>query len=220
MIKAIIFDVGGTLLGATDLLENILVCNASIEAHDDIYNQLGKEFFRQITDCRNGSTFKSVVEIIDRAVGVVNKENNNCLPSVNAGQVYQNTFVNDSFVINDADLALEKLSDKNIELIIASDADAEFIHAQFRKYKWDKYISKYFVSSEIKAYKPNDVFVAALSNAVSNYQKDEVILVGDSDVDIATGKKLGVKTALISRNNQKQYNEDYSIASLLQLLDI
>jgi len=220
MIKAIIFDVGGTLLGATDLLENILACNASIKAHDDIYNQLGNEFFTQVIGCRNGSTFKKVLEIIEGAIDIVNKENNNCLPSVNAEQVYWNTFVNDSFVINDAETVLEKLNDKNIELFIASDADAELIYAQFEKHKWNKYISKYFISSEINAYKPNDVFVSALKNAISDYEKNEVVLVGDSDVDIETGKKLGVKTALINKNNQKQYNEDYSITSLLELLDI
>jgi phosphoglycolate phosphatase-like HAD superfamily hydrolase len=219
VIKAIILDVGGTLLGATDLLENILACNANIKAHDDIYKQLENEFFRQVVGCRNGSMFKKVVEMIEGAIEVVNKENNDCLPSVNAKQVYWNTFVTDSFVINDADLALENFNDQKIELIIASDADAELIYAQFEKHKWNKYISKYFISSEINAYKPSDVFVSALSSAISNYEKNEVVLVGDSDVDIETGKKLGVKTALIIRNNQKQYNEDYSITSLLQLLD-
>ena len=220
MGKAILFDVGGTLLGATDLLENILACNAGIKAHAEIYHQLGNEFFRQVTDCRNGSVFKKVVEMIDGAIDIVNKENNNCLPSVNAAQVYWNTFVDDSFVINDADIVLEKLTAKNIELIIASDADAELIYAQFEKHKWNKYVSKYFISSEIKAYKPNDVFVSALNSAISSYEKNEVIMVGDSEVDIETGKKLGVKTALIGRNNQKRYNEDYSMTSLLELLDI
>ena len=220
MIKAVIFDVGGTLLGATDLLENILAEHPSTKAHDDIYHQLGSEFFRQVADCRNGSTFKKVVEMIDGAIDAVNKENDNCLSTVNAAQVYWSTFVNDSFVINDADAVLEKLHDKNIEIFIASDADAELIYAQFEKHKWSKYVSKFFISSEIKAYKPNDVFVAALNNAIHDYQRNEVILAGDSDVDIETGRKLGVKTALISKNNQRRYNEDYSITSLLELLDV
>jgi putative hydrolase of the HAD superfamily len=220
MVKAVIFDVGGTLLGATDLLENILACSDSIKAHDDLYNHLKDEFFRQIIDCRNGSRFKKVVEMIATAIEAVNEQNNNCLASVNAEQVYWNTFVNDSFIINDADIVLEKLREKNIEMFIASDADAELLYAQFEKHKWDKYISQFFISSEIKAYKPNAVFVTALNNAIHDYEKSEVILVGDSDVDIETGKKLGVKTALMSRSNQNRYNEDYSFTSLLELLDI
>lgn len=154
------------------------------------------------------------------AIDLVNKENKNCLPSVNAEQVYWNTFVNDSFVINEADIVIEKLNEKHIELIIASDADAELIYAQFEKHKWDKYIRRYFISSEIKAYKPNDIFVAAVNNAINKYEKNEVILVGDSEVDIELGKKLGVKTALIHKNKQKRYNEDYCITSLLELLDM
>jgi HAD superfamily hydrolase (TIGR01549 family) len=220
MLKAVIFDVGGTLLGATDLLDNILACSASIESHAEIYKQLGNDFFRQMTDCRNGSTFKKIVEMIGTAIEAVNKENSNCLLSVSAQQVYWNTFVNDSFEINDADTVLKKLNDKNVDLFIASDADAELIYAEFEKHQWSKYISRYFISSEIRAYKPNDVFVAALNTAIRGYNKNEVILVGDSDVDIETGKKLGVKTALISKRNQKQFNQDYSITSLLELLDL
>jgi HAD superfamily hydrolase (TIGR01549 family) len=220
MVKAIIFDVGGTLLGATDLFENILSCNTNIIGNDDIYNQLRKEFFRQITNCRNGSMFKNISQIIDRAIDAVNQENSNCLPLVNAEEVYWNTFVTDSFVIHDADAALEKLSNKKVEFFIASDADAELIYAQFKKYNWDKYISKYFISSEVKAYKPNEVFVSALKKAISKYEKDQVVFVGDSDVDVEIGKKLGVKTALISTDNKKRYNETYSITSLLELLDL
>jgi hypothetical protein len=100
MVKAVIFDVGGTLLGATDFLENILAGNSSIKVHNDIYNQLENEFFKQITDCRNGSPFRRTVEIIALAIDAVNKENSNCLSSVNAEQVYWNTFVRDSFVIH------------------------------------------------------------------------------------------------------------------------
>jgi FMN phosphatase YigB (HAD superfamily) len=220
MVKAIIFDVGGTLLGATDLFENILSCNTNIIGNDDIYNQLRNEFFRQITNCRNGSMFKNISQIIARAIDAVNQGNSNCLPLVNAEDVYWNTFVTDSFVINDADAALEKLSNKNVEFFIASDADAELIYAQFKKYNWDKYISKYFISSEVKAYKPNEVFVSALKKAISKYEKNQVVFVGDSDVDVEIGKKLGVKTALISKDNKKRYNETYSITSLLELLDL
>jgi phosphoglycolate phosphatase-like HAD superfamily hydrolase len=220
MVKAVIFDVGGTLLGATDLFENILAGNISIEAHDDIYNQLGKEFFRQIVDCRNGARFKRVGEILTIAIDAVNREKNNCLSLVNAEQVYWNTFVRDSFVIHDADLALGKLAEKKVELLVASDADAALIYAQFEKHQWSSYFRQSFISSEVEAYKPNDVFVAALNIAISNYEKNEVIFVGDSEVDIETGKKLGVRTALISNRHQKQYHEDYSIGSLLELLDL
>ena len=220
MLKAIIFDVGGTLLGASDLLENVLACTPGLEAHDDIYNQLGNEFLRQIVDCRNGSRFKTVGEVLDSAIEKVNQENNNCLSGVNAERVYWKTFVDDSSVINDADILLEKLRDKDVELFVASDADADLIYAQFEKHKWKEYISKYFISSEVKAYKPNDIFVAALEHAIYSYDKNEVILVGDSEVDVETGKKLGVKTALVGTNGQKRCKEDYSIVSLLELLDL
>jgi HAD superfamily hydrolase (TIGR01549 family) len=220
MIKAVIFDVGGTLLGATDLFDNILAGNTSPETHDDIYNQLWNVFFRHIVDCRNGSEFKRIAEIIAIAIEAVNKENNHCLASVNPERVYWNTFVRDSYVIHNADLALEKLAEKKVELFVASDADAELIYAQFEKYQWSNYFCQSFISSEVKAYKPNEAFVAMLNDAIHKYEKQEVIFVGDSDVDIEMGKRLGVRTALIGKSNQKQYNEDYSLSSLLELLDL
>jgi FMN phosphatase YigB (HAD superfamily) len=103
---------------------------------------------------------------------------------------------------------------------VASDADAELIYAQFEKYQWSNYFCQSFISSEVKAYKPNEAFVAVLNDAIHKYEKQEVIFVGDSDVDIETGKRLGVRTALIGKSNQKQYNEDYSLSSLLELLDL
>lgn len=221
MIKAVIFDVGGTLLGATDLFENIVALSTStVVHHDDIYRFVANDFFRQVADCRNGLPFMKVEEMIDRTIFAVNQEFNNCLSSVDAARVYWRTFVDDSFVINDANLALEALIDQKIALLIASDADAELIYAQFQKHKWTNYFRKCFISSELKAYKPNDVFVAALKDGICNYEKNEVIFVGDSDVDIQTGRKLGVKTALINKSNEKRYDEDYSIGSLLELLDL
>jgi HAD superfamily hydrolase (TIGR01549 family) len=220
MVQAVIFDVGGTLLGATDLFENILADNVDIEVHDEIYEHLAMKFFQQIVDCRNGSSFKPIVEIIATAIEAVNREKNNCLLVANPEQIYWNTFVRDSFVIHDADRALEKLVEKQVELFVASDADAELIYAQFEKHLWSNYFRQSFISSEVKAYKPHDVFVAALNNAISKYEKNEVIFVGDSKVDIETGRKLGVRTALISRSHQKRYNQDYSIGSLLELLDL
>lgn len=154
------------------------------------------------------------------AIDAVNKENNNCLSTVNAEQVYWNTFVGDSFVIHEADLALAKLAEQQVALFVASDADAELIYAQFEKHQWSHYIHQFFISSEVQAYKPHDKFVAALNRAICSYDQNEVIFVGDSEADIETGKKLGVRTALINKSNQKRYNEDYSIRSLLELLDL
>jgi len=220
MVKAVIFDVGGTLLGATDLFDNILAGNISSETHDEIYNLLRNVFFHQIVDCRNGSEFKRVVEIIALAIETVSKENNNCLSSVNPEQVYWNTFVRDSYVIHNADLALEALAKKKVEIFVASDADAELIYAQFEKHQWSNYFRQVFISSEVKAYKPDHAFVAVLDDAIRKYDKNEVIFVGDSEVDIETGRRLGVRTALIGRSNLKQYIADYSISSLLELLDL
>ena len=158
--------------------------------------------------------------MIALTVDAVSQKNNNCLSSISPEQIYWNTFVRDAYVIHDADLALEKLAEKKVDLFVASDADAELIYAQFEKHRWSAYFRQCFISSDIEAYKPSDAFVAALDNAINKYEKNEVIFVGDSEVDIETGRKLGVRTALIGKGNQKQYGEDCSMSSLLELLDL
>lgn len=218
MLKAIIFDVGGTLLGATDLFENILAANTRMEARQEIYTLLAGEFMGRMTACRKGSPFKKIVEIISEAVEAVNKEHHGCLLSVDPGQVYWKTFVDNSFVIHDADTVLGQLKARNVKLFIASDADAELIYAEFEKHQWSAAIDRFFISSEIRAYKPHDSFVAALNSAIEGYEKQNVILVGDSQVDIETGKKLGVRTGLVGSRGQKRYGEDYCMSSLLELL--
>ena len=60
--------------------------NIHLNAHADIYRQLGIEFLRQVAVGRNGAVFKKVIEILDSAIEVVNQEHNICLASVNAGE--------------------------------------------------------------------------------------------------------------------------------------
>ena len=72
----------------------------------------------------------------------------------------------------------------------------------------------------MRAYKPNDVMAGIFKERIKNYNSNQVLFVGDSSVDIEIGKKIGVKTVRIGKDNKNLFNEDYSISNLKELFSI
>ena len=72
----------------------------------------------------------------------------------------------------------------------------------------------------MRAYKPNDVMAVIIKERIKNYNSNQVLFVGDSSVDIEIGKKIGVKTVRIGKDNKNLFNEDYSISNLKELCSI
>ena len=94
------------------------------------------------------------------------------------------------------------------------------IYSQFEKHKILRYITDFYISSDVKAYKPNDVMAVIIKERIKNYNSNQVLFVGDSSVDIEIGKKIGVKTVRIGKDNKNLFNEDYSISNLKELFSI
>ena len=220
MIKAIIFDVGGTLLGAPDLFEKI----SDFSKHSsfsklEIYSKSKEIFEELLTECRNGGQFRKVSEIIEMTMKKLFEFNPSEVKKV-AKRLYWKVFVTDSFLFDDTKLTLDKLFNDGIELIVSSDADEKLICEQFNKHKIDKYISDYYISSAVGAYKPNDKVAKILKERIKRYNPKNVLFVGDSRVDIEIGKKIGVNTVRVGKDNNNLFNEDYSIMKLRELFTI
>ena len=62
-------------------------------------------------------------------------------------------------------------------------------------------------------------FVESIKSQLS-FKPNETIFIGDSDVDILTGKRLGVYTVLKSDTKKGDIDADYVIPNLKQLLRI
>ena len=220
MIKAIIFDVGGTLLGAPDLFEVISnLSKPSKFSKNEIYSNSIKIFEKIIAGYRDGNGFKKVAEIIEMTLQQLFECDKSEIKEISA-KLYWKTFVTDSFLLDDTKLTLDTLFNEGIELIVSSDADAELIYSQFEKHKILRYITDFYISSDVKAYKPNDVMAVIIKERIKNYNSNQVLFVGDSSVDIEIGKKIGVKTVRIGKDNKNLFNEDYSISNLKELCSI
>ena len=221
MIKTVIFDVGGTLIGAPDLFRVMAEQFYENEGNKNaLYDRLKIHFMTQYKRMSADlEEFKSIEDTICNTLSHIFPKLKFSDNKNKAKQVYYDTFLYKSFLYNDTIEILDFLQTKKIELIVASDADSEILHLELEKYNIAKYFKMLFVSEELKAYKPSWRFVKSLQNELC-IKTNETIFIGDSDVDILTGKRLGVYTVLKSDIKKGDIDADYVIPNLKQLLRI
>ena len=216
MVHTVIFDVGGTLLGAPDLYKNL----ADLYSGADAYDMIKTKHLSEYISIGNGQAdFLTMEDIIRKTLSTVSYELDYPDVSMKAKEVYSNTFVEQSYLFSDTINTLESLRNRNIKMVIASDGDIDLLYGEFKLHGLGGYFSDVFISSEVKAYKPNDMFVSALKNTIHMPYKD-ILFVGDSDCDIITGKKLGVQTVLKGSLASKSCTPDYVIMDLKELVEL
>ena len=221
MIKTVIFDIGGTLLGAPDLFHMMAEQFYENEGNKNtLYDSLKMNFMTQYKSMSADlAEFKSLVETICCTLADIFP--NFMLSDIKnkAKQIQYDTFLYKSFIYGDTIETLDYLQNRQIELLVASDADSEILHLELEKYNLTKYFCKLFISEELRAYKPSWRFVESIKSQLS-FKPNETIFIGDSDVDILTGKRLGVYTVLKSDTKKGDIDADYVIPNLKQLLRI
>jgi FMN phosphatase YigB (HAD superfamily) len=81
-----------------------------------------------------------------------------------------------------------------------------------------------FISDLLGVEKPNIEFFDKVFETIGNYDKDEVLIIGDSlTSDIKGGNNAGILTCFYDpkkTNNFKGLKVDYHITNLQELLDI
>lgn len=111
-----------------------------------------------------------------------------------------------------------------IKQYIVTNGTATAQHRKLKTSGLENIVDGWFISDEIGIEKPNIGFFDAVWKEIGNYQKDEVIIVGDSlTSDIRGGNNAGILTCWFNPGkNMNTYNEhvDYEITSLQQLYKI
>lgn len=81
-----------------------------------------------------------------------------------------------------------------------------------------------FISDVLKVEKPNRAFFEQVLSTIGSYDKDEILIIGDSlTSDIQGGNNIGIKTCLYDPNgniNTDGYQVDYHIQNLNELRQI
>jgi FMN phosphatase YigB (HAD superfamily) len=217
------FDIGGTLLYSPDIFENITRKLVGRWPDESTYNRV-LEVYREI----NKSIQKDNSELVFRNVAVLHASaltrlaEKHGYPDISsqAQNICLDVYVYQSSFFPEAELVLENLSPQSVKMIIASDNDSLILNLQIPKFGFDRFFSDYCISETIGAYKPTYRFIEHLKKYLPDDLND-CYFVGDSGVDVESGKRLGIKSVLIDRNQAKKVaGSDYTISNLRELLTI
>jgi HAD superfamily hydrolase (TIGR01549 family) len=163
--------------------------------------------------------FHTIKELLAVSVKKASEKFN--LPDISdeVEEVYRNNHLINSILYEDALPAIEKLKKEGIKLILLSDADADVLTEQLRRFGILEYFDGVIISSHIGAYKPSD---ATVKEALKYCDEplSGILFVGDNVGDMKTAEKMKVKSVLIRRNGRFSVDADYKITNLNQIFDI
>ncbi len=219
----IFFDIGGTLLNSPDIFKAITAKLVGHVSDETAYNLVLKNFMRLAEPQQSGEAgqqFKSIVELHRTALALL--ASNYGYPDISdqARDICVDTYVHQSLYFPETEAVLEKLKRRNIRMVIASDNDIVGFNIQVPKFGFNRYFSGYCISETAKAYKPTQGFINHLKKHIPS-DPTNCYFVGDSWVDVESGKRLGINSVLVDRKNAgNRLGADYVIHDLGGLLAI
>lgn len=197
----VFFDIGGTLLYSPDIFEIITRKLTGCWPNESTYKRVSETYERMIGLLRQGPPdypFKNIVELHTDALADLASRYGYPDISVQARDICIDTYVHQSSFFPEAGGVLETLKKHHIRMVIASDNDSLGFNIQIPKFGFDRYFSGYCISETSRAYKPTSGFVDSLKKYLP-VDLDDGYFVGDSRVDVESGKRLGIKSVLVDR---------------------
>lgn len=217
MIKAILFDVYGTLIstgsGSVDAAKRILEKNNSDIDPNEFYSQWKQLHKRNM---RTG-TFIPEREIFGMDLRELYEYYHISGDYISDVKIMFDSLYNRT-AFDETKAVLEKLSGK-YTLIIASNTDTEPLlqNFEYNNLQFDKM----FTSELLKCYKPDENFYCRILDEIA-CSADKAVFVGDSgEEDVIAPKKVGMTTVWVDRKNKGgNFGQDYTVGNLSELLDI
>lgn len=206
MAVLVVFDVGGTLIGAKDMFHEAALRLGNTNLSSDIRD----EFWRIIS---NNYSFSEEQALILSSEVISEREG---LDASSVAGLMHDVFITNSTLFPFAFDVLSRLKNEGVHLVIASDSDNDLLIEELRKHSVLDFFDDVVTSSIAQSYKPSDLFVNYLKSVLEKYNYDELFFVGDSDVDILTAKKIGAKSVFFSKNSRHKL-ADFNISSLDEL---
>jgi HAD superfamily hydrolase (TIGR01549 family) len=217
MIHTIFFDVGGTIITT----KSTLIYLADIldpERRDEIFHYLVDSFMVYYEN-ENIERFYSVREIIAITLKQAAEKFDVADLSGDTEKYYRLNHLRDAALFEDTLPTLDKLKERNISMIICSDADADVLIEQMKMFKIYDYFDDLIISSDVGAYKPHGKMVEEVKKHARE-PFSQILFVGDSRVDMETARRVNIKSALINRDGKFKHDADYKIDSLAKIFDI
>ncbi|MCL4399062.1 HAD family phosphatase [Candidatus Parvarchaeota archaeon] len=204
VIKAVIFDLNGTLIDDSEIIN---------EAWRSAAGSIGIRLPVDFDFIRRGLTSS---DIITKILKVTNAEEMYALLKRRSYEINKN--IDRSLLFPDVIPALDKLKQKHKNIAIASSMEPNLIERLLELTGLKSYVDGVASSKEVKNGKPApDVFLLAADRL--GLGPGECMAVGDSPNDILAGKAAGMISIFLSRKNEKFEGAYTNIKSMEELVE-
>ena len=116
-------------------------------------------------------------------------------------KIYKNKYKENIKLYDDCIPFFERCNKNNIKLCIMTNNLLEIQLELYEKFKLDQYIDMIFTSNEFCFEKPHIESLKYIMEYYKIYNKNDIVIIGDSDTDIKYGTLNGVKSLLCNHNH-------------------
>ena len=122
-----------------------------------------------------------------------------------------------------AEALLQALQDAGYDLYAATNGITTIQKGRLSNSPIAKYFKKVFISEEVGAQKPSEVFFERVAGEIPDYDKDKAVIIGDSlTADIQGGINAGIDTIwmnLAAKENRTAIKPTVEVRSYAELLE-
>jgi len=206
-VRAVIFDIDGTLIDSLDVIAESLVEAAkeigyNIESKDvkKLIGMPGKEIVKQLLKVSDPQQIKEILEKWEKNQRKIYAKRVKLYPKVKE--------------------TLEYLKSRGFKLAAATSLTSDKAKEILRMFNIEKYFDTYVAADDVKEGKPSpDVFLEAVRRL--DVKNEECIVVGDTEYDILAAKAAKMKIILFNPQKQKlktiKVKPDFIIHSFQEL---
>lgn len=179
-IKAVIFDLDGTLIDTNDLILDtfqhvIMECLGRVPTAEELHHVYGKT--------------------LDEQMGFFSEERGPEL--VNAYKAYYRTHMDErTHLFEGVKSLLDALFSSGIQMAAVTNKGSRGVHHAFDKFDLGKYFSAAITADDVVKGKPDPEGILAALNHLG-VSAEEALFVGDSHSDILAAKNARVKSVLV-----------------------
>ncbi|MBN1189260.1 MAG: HAD family hydrolase [Dehalococcoidales bacterium] len=213
----VFLDMGGTLVDSPDLFEAISARLVGCASDKKTCQTVMTTFIQVFRERDSIIPFLNVEGMMARILSVLAEKHGYKDISSQAHDIVFEVYLDKAALFPEVIPVLDRLLENDVKMVIASDADTHLMDEELKKFRLEKYFCDICVSDSVKAYKPTAGFTGYLKKYTLGNEKD-CYFVGDSQVDVESAGRLGIKSVLVDRNKSgRNYQADYVFSDLTAL---